>query len=69
MAMYDESPNSKRVEISCKNCDKFITFLFIPKSATIIGTPICTIKCEVEYFEKQNKNKENLTEQTLKKNG
>ena len=66
MAMYEDSPNSKRFEISCKNCNKFITFLFIPKSATIIGTPICTIKCEVEYFEKLKKDKESLT---LKQDG
>lgn len=70
MAMYEDNENkitnTKRVEISCKNCGKFIIYYLMPKSAQIIGIPICTIKCELEYNDKQNKIKEGITEHTLK---
>lgn len=68
MAMYDDETKDQyiQVEISCKNCDKHITFYLIPKSTQIIGTQLCTLKCIADYAEKQKKIKENITKQTLK---
>lgn len=67
MAMYDDEAKDqyRRVEISCKNCDRFIVFLIVPKNQPVIGKPFCNLKCIDEYETKQKKIKENLTEKTL----
>lgn len=68
MAMYENS-KSTRIAVSCANCNKHIIFYLMGNPNPILGVPLCTLKCESDYLEKQKKNKESLTEQTLKKDG
>jgi len=67
MAMMDDNVQHDKVTVSCKNCDKFITFFYKPKGQPLIGSFFCTLLCIDQYEKKQKKAKENLTEQTLKK--
>lgn len=55
MALYDEDKTTeyKRVEVSCKNCDKHIVFFKIPKNEPVVGESFCTLKCISDYAEKE----------------
>ena len=68
MAMYDDETKDqyKEIEFSCKNCDRHILFLIVPKNQPVLGEPFCNLKCIEDYVEKQKKIKENMTEHTLK---
>lgn len=55
MALYDEDKKLeyRTVELSCKNCDKHLLFLKVPKDVPIIGIEFCTLKCISDYAEKE----------------
>ncbi len=66
MTMYEEKP-PKYVEIRCFQCDKLIGLYYSSQPEIFKDQFFCTIKCKVENEEKKKrKQKENLTEQTLK---
>ncbi len=55
MALYGDEPKVERIAISCKNCDRHIVFFRKPKGVSMIGEFFCTLKCELEYDNKQKK--------------
>jgi len=55
MTMYDESHENKRIIVSCRNCDRHISFIMIPKAEVLVGVFFCNLKCIDEYETKKAK--------------